>query len=104
MKYEFLSATTVMWAILGFLETQEMKGHELRRKLIEHGYKKSPGSFYQQMARLVDCGLVEGHLGERSSSIPGLTEKNFKITATGLGELKRFREFSKQTNLFAFGS
>ena len=75
--------THLQFLVLGVLHGGEQPGRIIRDALAEYGVRRTTAAFYQLMARLERDGLVDGYYGSVAIKDQNVTERRYRITASG---------------------
>jgi len=85
--------THLQFLVLGVLFEQDQPGRTIRRALAEYGVRRSAAAFYQMMSRLEGERLVEGWYEQINVGDQAVTERRYRITATGSKAWTETRKF-----------
>ncbi len=85
--------THLQFLVLGVLHGGEQPGRVVRDALASYGVRRTAAAFYQMMARLERDRLVEGYYGQLLIGDQHVTERRYRITATGLKVWSETRAF-----------
>lgn len=87
------SLSHLQFVVLDALLQRERRGHDIRQALRAAGVHRTLAAFYQLMARLEDCGHVEGCY--RRSVVDGqpVKERWYKLTPQGAAAWKGSCDF-----------
>ncbi len=85
--------TPMQFMVLRILSNGECSGREIRSQLGDKGVKMSAPSFYQNMARMEDAGLVDGHYEQKVVEGQASRERWYEITQAGLTKFEKARSF-----------
>jgi DNA-binding PadR family transcriptional regulator len=75
--------THLQFLVLGLLRAGEQPGRSLRATLVEHGVASTSPAFYQLMARLERDGLIEGWYEQITVHDQAVTERRYRLRASG---------------------
>lgn len=90
------TVTHLQFLVLGLLLDGERPGRLIREVLARYRVKPSGPAFYQLMARLEREGLVEGWYEQVTVGDQAVTERRYRLTATGATRWKRAAAFYEQ--------
>ncbi len=83
----------LQFLVLGILLSEELRGRDLRSRLVEFGVRKSGPAFYQLMARLEDANFVRGRYEQEIVEGQIIRERCYKIRAPGVAVWNECRDF-----------
>jgi PadR family transcriptional regulator PadR len=89
--------THLQYLVLSELHGGPRLGRQVRRRLAQHGVRRSAPAFYQMMARLEDAGLVAGDYDQKIIDAQIIKERRYTLTAAGEAAWKRTRDFYAET-------
>jgi DNA-binding MarR family transcriptional regulator len=89
---------------LGALLAGERPGRELREVAGEFGVRGTRAAFYQLMARLERAGLVEGWYAPVRVDEQTVTERHYRVTASGRRAWSEARAFHAAVERLSAGS
>ena len=85
--------THLQFLVLGVLRSAPRLGRHVRRRLEQHGVRRSAPAFYQMMARLEDGGLVAGDYDQKIVDSQIIKERRYTLTPAGEAAWRATRDF-----------
>ncbi len=85
--------THLQYVVLSELHGGPRLGRQVRRRLAQHGVRRSAPAFYQMMARLEDAGLVSGEYDQKIVAGQIIKERRYELTAAGAAAWNATRDF-----------
>jgi DNA-binding PadR family transcriptional regulator len=76
--------THLQFLVLGVLHGGEQPGRVVRDALAGYGVRRTAAAFYQMMARLERDRLIEGYYEQVVIGDQSVTERRYRITASGV--------------------
>lgn len=89
--------THLQYLVLTMLREGPRLGRHVRRRLGQHGVRRSAPAFYQMMARLEDATLVAGDYDQKIIDGQIIKERRYTLTPAGETAWKRTRDFYVET-------
>ena len=89
--------THLQYLVLSELQHGPRLGRRVRRRLAQHGVRRSAPAFYQMMARLEDAGLVDGDYDQKIIDAQIIKERRYTLTPAGEAAWKKTRDFYVET-------
>lgn len=94
---EIPQITHLQFSVLGFLQSGEPAGKEVRAHLRDLGMRRSGPAFYQLMSRLEDAGLVVGRYDQKVVDGQIIKERRYMISDEGRDAWRATRDFYMKT-------
>lgn len=94
--------THLQFLVLGVLHGGEQPGRVVREALAAYGVRRTAAAFYQMMARLERDRLVEGYYGQVVVGDQSVTERRYRVTASGAKVWSETRGFYESVAMKSF--
>lgn len=98
-KRRLPEVTHLQFLVLAVLHDAERPGRTVRKAIAHYGVRRTAAAFYQMMARLERDGLVEGWYDQITIGDQAVTERRYRITASGVKAWAGTRAFYENAGL-----